>query len=217
MQELVRRYHLGHDGLESDLVSDKIGKSTKIKVETQLMTYEEMQYDIDFLRKQKDMVQLTDDYDKRKKYRRMMRKEAARELTKLEEEEKRMKELQENNKMAKPCLFHLVKFTIDKLVRYFPSATCQLCWDDLLAKKKKRNSKNKPEIAYWMHWFHSAWIEEVWNKPPFNPDWPIDGCGEKLGNANNKTDKASVKTREKLYSQSEARRSEAEEIDNLFG
>lgn len=126
IQELVRRYHLGYNGLESDLNEGKIGAEATKKAESPLMSYEEMQYDIDFLRKQKDMVEHIGDYNKRKKYRRMMRKEAARELEKLEEEEKRVAALKENNKAALPCLFELVQFVADKLVRYFLNAVCEI-------------------------------------------------------------------------------------------
>ncbi|CAI2371272.1 unnamed protein product [Moneuplotes crassus] len=214
IQDLVRRYHLGYDGLESDLNEGKIGAEATKKVEAPLMTYEEMQYDIDFLRKQKDMKEEIGDYKKRKKYRRMIRKEAEKELEKLELEEKRIQELQANNKQARPCLVELVQFVIDKLVRYFPNAICEICGEELLSKKKKKSLT--PEIAYCLHWFHSGCIEEVCNNPPFDPDCPVEGCGNKLGNKDNKTDKASVKTREKIYSQSEARKADADEIDNLF-
>ncbi len=145
-----------------------------------------------------------------------MRKEAARELEKLEMEEKRIQELQQNNRLAKPWLLELVEFARDKLVRYFPNAIWEICQEELLLKKKKKKAADKPEIAYWLHWFHAGCIEEVWNNPPFDPECPIEGCERKLGNLNNKTDKASVKTREKIYSQSEARRADADEIDNLF-
>lgn len=87
-----------------------------------LMTYEEMQYDIDFLRRQSEMKDQLEDKKIRKQYRRFIRKEAQRELEKLELEEKRMKELQENNRAAKTCLTELVEFVINKLVRYFPKA-----------------------------------------------------------------------------------------------
>ena len=214
---MVRRYHLGYDGLESDLNEGKIGDSSNKKIESPLMTYEEMQYDIDFLRRQQDMKEYLGDKKIRKEYRRMIRKEQGKELEKMEKEEKRIKELQEINKAARPWLFELVQFAIDKLVRYFPNAVCQICSEPLLVKNvKKRNRKNKPEIAYCMHWFHAFWIEDIWNNPPFNPDCPVDGCGQKLGNIKNKTDKDSVKAREKIYSQSEARRADADEIDQLF-
>lgn len=122
IHELVRRYHLGYDGLESDLNEGKIGDTTVGQMPTQKMTYEDMQYDIDFLRRQANMKEGIDDYHVRKKYRRIMRKEAQRELERVEAEEKRMKELQENNKLAKPCLFELIDFVIHRLVRYFPNA-----------------------------------------------------------------------------------------------
>ena len=102
IQELVRRYHLGYDGLESDLNEGKIGDSANKMIESPLMTYEEMQYDIDFLRRQQDMKEYLGDKKIRKEYRRMIRKEQGKELEKMEKEEKRIKELQENNKAARP-------------------------------------------------------------------------------------------------------------------
>lgn len=86
----------------------------------------------------------------------------------------------------------------------------------MVKDKSDRNELNNPEIAYCMHWFHSQCIEDCCSSPPFDPDCPVEGCGQKLGNINNKTDKASVKTREKAYSQAAARKAEADDIDHLF-
>jgi hypothetical protein len=111
----------------------------------------------------------------------------------------------------------VIDFVINKLVRYFPKALWEICGDDLLEKNiKKRNKKNVPVFAYWMHWFHAQCITDAWDNPPFDPEWPVEGCNKKLGNKDNKTDTPSVKAREKAYSQSEARRAEANEIDQLF-
>lgn len=59
-----------------------------------------MQYDIDFLRKAKHFEGV-DVKAVRKKHKWVLRKEAERELNKLEEEEKRMKELMEKHESAK--------------------------------------------------------------------------------------------------------------------
>jgi hypothetical protein len=122
IQELVRRYHAGYNGLESDINEGKIGENTKLKFVQPIMSYAEIQYDVEFLRQQADMKEATDDKHVRKKYRRIMRKEAQKELEKLEVEEKRIAELQANNKTARPCLYEVIDFVINKLVRYFPKA-----------------------------------------------------------------------------------------------
>lgn len=123
IQELVRRYHAGYDGFETNINQGKIGENTSAKFASSAMSYAEIQYDVEFLRKQADMKEaITDDKNIRKQYRRIMRKEAQRELEKLEIEEKRVRELQENNKTAKPCLVELLEFIINKLVRYFPNS-----------------------------------------------------------------------------------------------
>lgn len=101
MQELVRRYHQGYDGLESDINEGKIGENSKME-EMPLMSYEEMQHDIEFLREQADLREVLDNKHFRKKYRQRLRREARKELDKAEEEEKRIKLLQDQNKMAKP-------------------------------------------------------------------------------------------------------------------
>lgn len=101
MCELIRRFHKGYDGLEVDINEGKIGENAKVE-ESPLMTYAEMQHDIEFLREQADLREVLDNKFFRKKYRQRLRREAAKELTKLEVEEKRIRDLQNMNKAAKP-------------------------------------------------------------------------------------------------------------------
>lgn len=75
----------------------------------------------------------------------------------------------------------------------------------------------KPERLYCGHWFHNKCLDDFINEPPFARECPNDTCSEIVGNQKFPCDEISVKNREKLWSQEQARKGEENDIEKLLG
>jgi hypothetical protein len=114
-----------------------------------------------------------------------------------------------------PSVFHVVNFLSVYFVRFLPSAKCLGCEKKLVTKKDSKDYR--PERSYCGHWMHETCFQKFVNEPPFKCKCPAEKCDEFFGSLNFKLDEGAVKSREKVYMQTQEKRGEEDVLNQLLG
>ena len=191
-----------------------------------LLNRAELKHDVEFLNMATDLRHKAEEGDKgAKKFMKLKMKHEANyeEKTQAEEQEiqriEDAKKAQNLSKVARPSLYFVVDYLANYFVRFLPQAKCLGCNQKLCCKLKLsiKEDEMRPEKSYCLHWMHFKCFETFVNTPPFLRDCPIEGCSYKFGSINFLIDEASVKSREKVYMQTEQKMGEEDDMNRLLG
>mmetsp|Transcript_17822 Transcript_17822/g.30224 ORF Transcript_17822/g.30224 Transcript_17822/m.30224 type:complete len:486 (-) Transcript_17822:71-1528(-) len=193
-----------------------------------ILSKHELKHDVKYLNMAADLRQAATEGDKQaKKLMKLKMKHESSYEEKMQEEEEQIlkaeqiaKGVELNVETARPSLFHVANFLTNHFVRFLPGAKCLECREKLVRNIKRENLKTdpmRPERSYCGHWMHFKCFEACVNRPPFLPKCPAEKCGENFGSPTFKIDEGSVKSREKVYMQTEQKRGEEDVLNQLLG
>ena len=121
---------------------------------------------------------------------------------------------------AQPQIYHAINFLANYFVRFLPKAKCRIC-DALLIQKievKKGKEDHKfPDRPFCGHWVHQGCLIDVLSEPPFKTTCGAAECGEDLQSNRHPNDQQHCSNREKVWTQTQQKAAEEDDIDKLFG